>query len=189
MKKIIAITITLFIISTCAYSESNSYFPDIHWDMLSDDDIHSIINTATDILNSRTQYAQTIDPIIYNTDEIQFSLMGPYLYSSNNTNYIFLGFDWINTSNKPSDFSFRLSTEAYQNGHELEKDTPHGMYSFKNISTKYLPGYGGISYVSFVLDDTSSETTLIIDDFIDLTDHFNDIQLTIIPNDLQLLDY
>ena len=186
MKKIIAITITLLIISTCAYSESNSYVPDIQWDMLSDDDIHSIINTATDILNSRAQLTNVTDPTIYYTKEIKFSIVGPYLYHGIEHDYVILGYNWTNILDKPTSFSYKLISTGYQNGIEVYDFFPLEIISKSNHSTNILPNHILISYDAFSISD-DSEIVIVIEDF-NFPHTMDPISINSSPSDLPIFE-
>lgn len=122
-----------------------------------------------------------LTPAIYQTDDIQFSISGTYLHHGDDGNYAVIGFDWTNISDEPIMFVTKLSIEAYQNGIEIDSHAP---YDFdKNDWTKVLPGFGTTSYACFPISG-SGDVVFVIDKYIDLSKHFEDIYITVNPDEL-----
>ena len=117
----------------------------------------------------------------YQTDDIQFSISGTYLHHGDDGDYAVIGFDWTNISDEPIMFVTKLSIEAYQNGIEIDSHAP---YDFDNNDwTKVLPGFGTTSYACFPISG-SGDVVFVIDKYIDLSKHFEDIYITVNPDEL-----
>lgn len=117
----------------------------------------------------------------YQAEELHFSICGTYMLHADDSDYIVIGIDWTNDSDKPIMFWSSLSIEAYQNGIEIDSHAP---YDFeKNDWVKVLPGYGTTSYACFPING-NGEVVFVIDDYIDISNKFEDVYITVNPDEL-----
>jgi hypothetical protein len=126
-------------------------------------------------------------PTVYQTERIEFSLNGPYLYHDGDRDYVVLGYDWTNISDEPQSFSFMITATGYQHGREVSDYSPDSFYQYNTLD-KFLPGYGTRSYDIFRIDSLEDEVVIYVDDGYDMSDRFEDITLTVIPSELPEFD-
>lgn len=160
---------------------------EIDWKSLTDSEIDEILEAGQAELDLRQRMdgATLLYNIsdVYHTSKLSFSISGLYLYEKNDAQYLVVGFDWTNDSDTPETFWSQLSVTAYQYGIEIDYKFPQGFDGQR--MTSVLPGYSMTSYNSYLLNG-NGEVTVVVDDLIDLTDHFEDIYITVNPCDLPL---
>ena len=159
---------------------------EINWQELSNDEIEAIINDAQQELENRNSMPDENADYEYHTDRIKFNFLGNYLLQYKEKDYLAIGFDWINISDGPLFFQLNLSIRAFQHGHQVDEDTP--AFLCDRLVDEVLPGYGFTSYVAFPVHG-SGEFTVYIDDLFDIaTDNFPDIEYTVDPYHLPILE-
>ena len=149
---------------------------EINWTILSDDEIADILAAGQAELDSR--HTDDDSPVVYQTDKLHFSVIGTYVRHADDSDYAVIEIEWTNDTDEPIMFWSSLLVEAYQNGTEIEQHSPRGFDA--NDWTKVLPGYSTISYACFPIAD-NSEVVFDLDKYIDYSDKFENVYITLDP--------
>lgn len=118
----------------------------------------------------------------YKTDKISFKIAGNYRYTESGNNYLVIQYDWSNISNENVTFIEALQTEVYQNGVQVDVGIIGGFDI--NTLTKVMPGYGATAYEVYEMPD-NSQMTVIVDQFLDMYNAFDNVTYTVEPSSLQ----
>lgn len=187
MKRTFALILCICLISGASLAEGfdvHGFIEEIK--TVSDDELYSIYRVVTDEVNRRKDGKEIADPQEESAAKPEYTAtfrnctidyLGAELIEQFDTPAVVVRYNMTNTGAEPVTFMGQVSDTAFQNGIQL---TPWALVDGEeNNLAKVLPGYSIEVASVFMLKDTESPVTLIVDSSMDIANVYDDMQIQI----------